>query len=290
MSPFATRCAVVAVVGPPNAGKSSLLNRLTGEHLAIVSRRPQSTRTRVTGIVTLDEAQLVFVDTPGLLDPKYHLHRAMQHEAQQGVEGADIVLFLVDGEREDAPGPEMLGLIGGSGRKPVVVASTKADLVEAASHIPRGIAVSSVSGDGIDRLLDALVGLAPLGPHHYPADDLSTRSMRFFAAEAVREAAFDILEEELPYAVHVEIDEFRETSSPVYIRATLHVERASQKQIVVGARGSMIRSVGQAARARIEPLVGGSVYLDLWVKVTPNWRRDPAALARFGFTIAPDSP
>lgn len=286
-----SRCAVVAVVGPPNAGKSTLLNRLAGQHLAIVSARPQSTRSRVTAIITEGDTQLVIVDTPGLMDPRYHLHRAMQSEAWEAVDGADVVLFLVDGTRPDAPGPDILRSLGPLPSHPMVVGISKADVnddeTKAALSLrfPQGVHFSARSEMGMPQLFEAIRSVAPIGPFHYPEDDLSTQPMRFFVAEALREVAFELLEEELPYAVHVEIDEFREGSRPLYIRATLHVERDSQKRILIGAKGAQIRSIGQAARARIETLVGEAVYLDLWVKVLHNWRRDMAALQRLGFTF-----
>ncbi len=285
-----TRCAVVALVGPPNAGKSTLLNHLAGQHLAIVSARPQSTRSRVNTVVTHDNLQLLIVDTPGLLDPKYHLHRAMQAEAREAVSGADIVLFLVDGAATHPQGPEILESLGVTIKAPLIVALSKADAPQpdgVRSFDPE-LRLSGKTGQGIPELLDRLRELALPGPFHYPVDDLSTQPLRFFVSEALREVLFEVLEEELPYAVHVEIDEFREEKQPVYIRATLHVERDSQKRIVIGSGGSQIREIGSKARGRIEALVGSAVYLDLWVKVVPNWRRDIGALQRFGFALPKD--
>jgi GTP-binding protein Era len=286
-----TRCGFVAVVGPPNAGKSTLLNRLVGQRLAIVSPRPQSTRQRVVGIITVGDAQLVVVDTPGLLDPKYHLQRAMKNEAVEVLGNADVVLFLVDGSRHDAPGPGILDDLGVSLDKPVIVAVNKGDQLDDArresllAQYPGASIISAAQGDGVDALVRRLAEAVPEGPFHYDPEDASTQSVRFFVTEAVREAAFEQLDEELPYAVHCEIDEFREDRTPVYIRATLYVERESQKRILIGHQGSRIREIGKATRAKVEPLVGGPVYLDLWIKVLPNWRRKVAALQRLGFTL-----
>lgn len=286
-----TRCGFVAVVGPPNAGKSTLLNRLVGQRLAIVSPRPQSTRQRVVGIITKDESQLIVVDTPGLLDPRYHLQRAMKNEALEVLGDADVVLFLVDGSRHDSPGPGMLAELGVSIDKPVIVAVNKGDQLDDARKAelleayPDAHIISAARGDGVDALVDRLAATVPEGPFHYDPDDASTQSVRFFVTEAVREAAFEQLEEELPYAVHCEIDEFREDRRPIYIRATLYVERESQKRILIGHNGSRIKEIGKATRAKVEPLVDGPVYLDLWIKVLPNWRRNVAALQRLGFTL-----
>jgi GTPase len=286
-----TRCGFVAVVGPPNAGKSTLLNRLVGQRLAIVSPRPQSTRQRVVGIITRDDAQMIFVDTPGLLDPKYHLQRAMKNEAVEVLGNADVVLFLVDGGRHDAPGPGILADLGVSLDKPMIVAINKGDQIdedrraELLATYPGASIISADLGDGVDGLVERIAGTVPEGPFHYDPEDASTQSVRFFVTEAVREAAFEQLEEELPYAVHCEIDEFREDRKPIYIRATIYVERDSQKRILIGHGGSRIREIGKASRAKVEHLVDGSVYLDLWVKVLPNWRRNVAALHRLGFTL-----
>ncbi|MCC6319590.1 MAG: GTPase Era [Gemmatimonadaceae bacterium] len=286
-----TRCAFVAVVGAPNAGKSTLFNRLIGQRFAIVSPRPQSSRQRVVGIHSTDDVQLIFTDTPGLLDPKYHLQRAMKREALEALEGADLVLFLVDGQRDDAPGPDTLANLGLSRRAPLIVAVNKLDELgedrrrQLQTTFPEAAFISAARGDGVAELLLSIQAAAPEGPFHFDPEDASTQPLRFFVAEAVREAAFEQLEEELPYAVHCEIEEFREDRTPVYIRATLSVERESQKRILIGHGGSRIREIGRAARGKVEPLVGGAVYLDLWVKVVPNWRRNVAALARLGFTL-----
>jgi GTP-binding protein Era len=309
-----TRCGIVAVVGPPNAGKSTLLNRLVGQHLAIVSPKPQSTRQRVVGIVTRDQEQLIFADTPGLLDPKYHLQRSMQHDAMEALRGADLVLLVIDASLPDPVVPDILGAAaradarGDSGhashrtattispapdRLPArtILALNKADLVPPETidallaRFPGAVPISATTGHGVDALLDRLAASLPEGPFLHDPEDASSQSVRFFVTEAIREVAFEQLEDELPYAVHCEIDEFREQQKPVYIRATLYVERESQKRIVIGEGGKRIREIGRAARDRVEQLVGASVYLDLWVKVLPNWRRNLATLRRLGFTL-----
>ncbi|HEY5218581.1 MAG TPA: KH domain-containing protein, partial [Gemmatimonadaceae bacterium] len=179
---------------------------------------------------------------------------------------------------------------------PVLTAINKIDVLgagaraELARRAPDAFLISAVTGDGLDTLLAACAKLLPESPLLYPEEDLSTQSLRFFAAELVRETALEQLEEELPYSIACEIEEFREQQVPVYIRAVLHVERDSQKRILIGAKGARARSIGQAARAKIETLVGQRVYLDLWVKVLPNWRKNAVALRRFGYRLPEESP
>jgi GTP-binding protein Era len=286
-----TRAGIVAVIGKPNVGKSTLLNRLVGQKLAITSAKPQSTRDRVTGILTMPGAQIVLVDTPGLLDPKYPLQYAMRAAAVQALEDADVVLYLVDAtEPELRPVEEVAGLEGRL-RAPVVMALNKVDLLSAAQRqelaerAPNALLISAATGEGISALVQRLVELLPHSPFLYPEDDVSTQNLRFFVAELIRETALEQLSDEVPYAIACQVEEFREERHPVYIRATIYVERESQKRIVIGQGGSRIREIGKAARAKIEELVGTDVYLDLWVKVLPNWRRDVKALQRLGYRV-----
>lgn len=287
-----TRCGIVTLAGAPNAGKSTLLNRIVGEHLAITSPKPQSTRARVVGLLTDAECQLVFLDTPGLLDPKDALHVAMRGAAHRALRDADVIVHLVDATRMPMETPDLWALAGWDGIRPstpVVVVANKVDLLDAsarsrvAAMAPAVHGVSAHTGDGMAALLDALRTAVPEGPFLYPADDVSTQHLRFFVSELVREAALEQLDDEVPHAVACAVEEFRESRTPVYIRAVLYVERDSQKRIVVGAAGERIREIGRRARPRIEALVGRQVYLDLWVKVLHNWRRDAHALRRLGY-------
>lgn len=289
------RSGIVTVAGRPNAGKSTLLNRLVGQKLAIISPKPQSTRDRVTGILTRGDAQLVILDTPGLLDPRYALHRAMRATALQSLRDADVVLHLVD---PAAPEGETLARAAQLQRPlaaPIICAISKADLLtpeeraRLTSRWPDAALISALSGEGIEPLLDRLVNHLPESPFLYDPEDASTQNLRFFAAELIRETALEQLSDEVPYAIACSIEEFREDRNPVYIRAVLFVERASQKRIVIGQSGSRIREIGRAARLKIEALIGGPVYLDLWVKVLENWRRDVNALRRLGFHVPEES-
>lgn len=295
-STAATRAGYVAIVGRPNAGKSTLLNRLVGEKLAITSAKPQSTRDRVVGILTTDAAQLVFLDTPGLLEPRYALHDAMRTAARDALRDADIVVHLLDGSGDLSDAD--LDLVGAAGlsapvRAPVLRVVNKLDAVSATdrarveTQLGDAMWISARDGLGVGALVERMTAALPESPFLYPADEISTQSVRYFVSELIRETALDALQDEVPYALACEVDEYREARRPVYIRATLYVERDSQRGILIGAKGVQLREIGRAARAKIEAFVGESVYLDLWVKVLKNWRRDPRALRRFGYHVLP---
>lgn len=279
-----TRCGTVVLAGLPNAGKSSLLNALVKEPLAIVSPKAQSTRAPVVGLLTRGEDQFIFTDPPGLLEPKYRLQEKMREAALRAVADAEVIAYLHPLPEYPAPPFQSVAGLDRPPAAPVVTVYTKCDLVPAAAR-PQGdvLAVSAVSGEGLEALLDRLAEHLPPGPFHYQPDELATQPMRFFAAEYVREAAFDLLEEELPYSIACEIDEFRENERPAYIRGVVYVERESQKGIVIGDKGRTIRAIGRAARERIEALMGVPVYLDLHVKVLENWRRKDPVLRRLGY-------
>ena len=285
------RAGIVTVVGKPNAGKSTLLNRIVGQKLSIVSAKPQSTRDRVVGILTEGDTQLVVHDTPGLLNPKYALQRAMRAAALEALRDADVIVYVHDAT-EGAP--ESLAAAAGLERPPkapVIVALNKADRISArdrerlAEQLPDAHFVSATTGLGVDGLVKEAGKRLPESPFLYPEDEISTQHLRFFVAELVRETALEQLGDEIPYSIACEIEEFREDKDPLYIRAVLHVERDSQKKILIGAKGQRIRSIGQTSRGKIEALVERKVYLDLWVKVLPNWRKSANALARFGYKL-----
>ena len=284
-----TRCGTVVLAGRPNVGKSTLLNALVGEHLAVVSPKPQSTRLPVVGLLTRGDSQFIFTDSPGLLEPEYALQHAMRANALRAIQDTEVIAYLHPLAEFPAPDLASVARLEQPPRAPIVTVYTKSDLVSSSPLLhqppPSSTAVvSALTGAGLDHLLDTLRSALPESPFHYDPDEMATQPMRFFAAEFVREAAFELLHEELPYSVAVEIDEFREAQEPVYIRAVIYVERASQKGIVIGAGGRTIRALGETARAKIEALTGSKVFLDLHVKIMPKWRRRAASLKRLGYT------
>ena len=280
------RCGQIALAGAPNVGKSSLLNRLVGEHLAIVSHKAQATRLPVVGIRTEGDTQFVFHDLPGLLDPGYLMQERMRGLALECIRRMDVVLHLHPVAEAPAPPFHQLASLPASMTAPVVSVYTKGDLVSPEQWPQlddQAVVVSANTGQGIDQLLRRVRDLLPERDFQFDPEDVGTQPLRFFVVEYLREAAFELLGDELPYAFTAEVEEFREAERPVYIRVTLFVERESQKGMVVGSGGRTIKALGAHARARLEGLMGQPVYLDCWVKVLPHWRKNPLALSRFGF-------
>ena len=286
----ASRAGVVAILGPPNAGKSTLMNRALGEKLAIVSRKPQTTRSRILGILSRPDGQIVFVDTPGLHASEKVLNKALNEQVAEAAQGCDVGLVLADLTRGWGPVQEQLRRGLADAGTPCIAVGTKCDL----PRVPGGRLASAGggaelpglgrTGENVASLLDAVLALLPESPPLYPEDELSDRPLRFLAAELVREAAFDVLSQELPYALAVEVEQFDETHEDlVRIRAHLIVERDSQKQIVIGRGGSVVKQIGSIARQGIEALLGRRVYLALWVKVEPRWSRKPGRIKSLGY-------
>jgi GTP-binding protein Era len=281
-----TRSGHIALAGAPNVGKSSLLNTLVGTHLAIVSSKAQATRLPVVGLRTEADVQFVFHDLPGLLEPAYLMQVRMRELALETLGKMDLILHLHPAP--DAPAPPFVRVAGLAAppSAPVLTVYTKSDLVTPARReelAGAGLVVSGSTGEGLERLLARIQDYLPEREFAYDPEDVGIQQLRFFVVEYLREAAFELLGDELPYSFNAEVEEFREAERPVYIRVTLFVERESQKGIVIGRGGRTIGAIGAHARARVEALLGAPVYLDSWVKVLPNWRRNPAALARFGF-------
>ena len=290
-----SRCGYIALVGAPNAGKSTLLNRLVGTKLSIVTPKIQTTRSRVLGIALRGTAQLVFVDTPGIFAPRRRLDRAMVAAAWAGVEDADLVIVLIDAARGLDEGSRAILDRLTEARRSFLVALNKIDLVKREALLPlteslrtvyrieRLFMISSTLGDGTDDLLDYLAAALPEGPWLFPEDQLTDLPQRMLAAEATREQIFLKLHQELPYATTVETEGWEERpDGSVKITQTIHVQRAGQKAIVLGKGGGQIKLIGQAARAEIERLFGRRVHLFLFVRVSENWAEDRAHYEAIG--------
>jgi GTP-binding protein Era len=276
----------IALAGAPNVGKSTLLNVLVGQHLAIVSPKAQATRLPVTGIRTDADTQYIFHDLPGLLDPGYLLQARMRELALVTAARMDLVLHLHPASEAPAPPFEQVAGLAKPLPVPTITVYTKGDLLPAA-RLPtlqnEAMVVSARSEESLARLLERVRHYLPEREFEYDPEDIGTQPLRFFVVEYLREAAFGLLQDELPYAFTAEVEEFREDERPMYIRVTLFVERESQKSIVIGRAGKTIKALGAHARARLEDLIGAPIYLDCWVKTLPNWRKSSGALARFGF-------
>ncbi len=298
--PTHTRAGYVALVGRPNAGKSTLLNRLVGEHLSIVTAKAQTTWQRVTGILTEGDAQLIFLDTPGLLEARDLLQRAMLGAALEALSEADVVLLVVDATAPpSAEDRERIGAALDDVRAPLLAALNKADAAPEDAREAwdawlrtesgaRTFTVSALTGEGTDELLAAVRDALPSGPFLYPEDEIASDPVRFFVAELVRETIFEQYHQEIPYSTFCVVEEFREQQDPVYIHVDIYVERKSQKAILVGKGGGAVRELGTSARAKIEHFLGRRVYLDLWVKPVESWRKSRTHLTRLGFRLPTD--
>jgi GTP-binding protein Era len=308
-SEWLDRSGYVIVVGKPNVGKSTLMNRFLGEKIAIVSPRPQTTRLRQLGIYTQERTQIVFVDTPGIHEPRHRLGEFMVSVAVEALRDADVILFVADVSAppddddqrvaeliREARGEPDPGL--GQTAIPVVMALNKIDRATPDallrySEAFRALlpdadwtALSAALGDGVDDLLRRITALLPPGPQYFPGDQLSDMAVRDIVAEIVREKVLLNLEQEVPHAVAVEVEEFTERNPTLtYIRVCIYVERDSQKGILIGRGGAMLKQIGSQARADIERFLGVKVFLEPWVKVLKNWRRDEALLQRLGYRI-----
>ena len=287
----------VSIIGAPNVGKSTLLNRLVGEKIAIISPKPQTTRNRILGVKTTSEYQTVFLDTPGIHRAKGNLNVTMVRTALATLSTVDLILFLVEAQSpDDQRNQKVLQALQGVETETLVVVN-KIDLapeksLEEITELFQGLhrfkghaCISALHGMGIDDLLIQIVALLPTGPAYYPRDTLTDLPERFFCAEIIREKIMHLTSEEIPYAVAVTIGSFKEDEqkSLIRIQADIHVERTSQKGIIIGKGGSMLREIGKQARLDMEQLLGTRVFLQLWVRIQKKWRKDPRALKEFGY-------
>ena len=288
------RSGYVAIVGKPNVGKSTLLNCMIGQKLSIVTRKPQTTRHRVIGVLTEPDYQAVFLDTPGIIDPRYGLHRSMMKAVKSATSEADVVLFLA-AATDTVPDTKSLERVSQDATSILVI--TKSDLTPAASSLPLAeaylkerefsavVPVSGKTGYQVDRLLTEVAGLLPVGPMYYPAEMISEHPERFFVSEIIREKILMLYSQEIPYAVQVNIADFVEATEKkkTHIYAEIVVERDSQKAVLIGKGGSALKKVGMRARRDIEEFLNEEVYLELFVKVRDDWRNTDRMLRDFGY-------
>lgn len=292
------RSGFVAVIGRPNVGKSTLMNRFVGQKVAIVSPKPQTTRSRILGILTRKEVQVIFVDTPGLHQPRHKLGQAMVAVATRAIPDADVVLLMVDVSVPPTDEDRMIArLVQEHTRTPVILVLNKMDLLpaEKVKHhteaywglVPyhhEWMMTVATQGVNLGKLLNIIISALPEGPRYYPGDQVTDQTERQIGAELIREQVLRYARQEVPHAVAVVVEEFKERENGVvYVAANIFVERESQKGIIIGRRGQMLRQIGLVARQEIERMVEGRVYLDLWVKVSKGWRRDERALRRLGY-------
>lgn len=298
-TPETFRTGYVAVVGRANVGKSTLVNRFLDHELSIVSPRPQTTRHRILGIKNRPDAQMLFLDTPGIHRSEALFNRSLVRAAERALADADVILWLVDATDVETPDDALIldAIRRQRPSVPVLLVLNKVDRVVKPRLLPviarwravhafaEIVPVSALRGDNVDRLEALLVRCLPVGRPLYPPEDLSDRPERFFIAESVREQVFALLRQELPYAVAVDVEAVRarEGKDLTDVEATIFVEKESQKGIVVGAGGAMLKRIGTAARPAVEELLGTRVFLKLQVKVAEGWRRDANALRRFGY-------
>ncbi len=289
------RCGYVALIGKPNTGKSTLMNALVGEKLSITAHRPQTTRHQILGIKTGDDYQCIFVDTPGLHDSgKKAIHRYMNRAATSMLDDVDLICVLIDLADFDRDDEKILQRV--SGYRNLLIVLNKTDQVGREAALPvmqkiaqlgpdfESIPVSALTGDNLERLMELILQRLPPGLPQFPDDQLTDKSMRFISAEIIREKLFRVLKQELPYSITVNIDHYIEEEDITRISATIWVERKSQKSIVIGKNGSLLKKIGTLARSDIERLIGVRVYLQLWVKLRVDWADDEQSLASFGYS------
>ncbi len=287
----------VSLVGRPNVGKSTLLNFILGEKVAIVSPKPQTTRNRILGVYTSSKGQIVFLDTPGIHQPMHRLNEYMVEVALATLKEVDIITLIIDGSRgitqEDRLALERVFSLEKA--KPVIGVLNKIDIMkpqeiekslkelEEQGPFTRVLALSALTGEGVDTLLDTLFSLLPIGPYYYPPDMITDQPEEFWIAEIIREKIFLFTHQEIPYSTAVVVEDLKEKKDILVVEAIIYVERPSQKGIIIGQKGQMLKKIGEAAREELERFLGTKVYLNLWVKVKEKWRKKEGALRELGY-------
>ena len=285
----------VTVIGRPNVGKSTLVNKIIGQKIAITSDKPQTTRNRISCIWTGDDAQIIFLDTPGIHKPKFKLGEYMLKAAEDTLREVDAIFFVIDATEKFGGGEKYILERLNSTTTPVILVVNKVDLIEREKILPiiaeysarrdfaAVVPISAAEGTNVDALLDEAKKFLPEGEQYYPADMVTDQPERLIVAELIREKILHATEDEVPHSIAVDIDEFTERDNgAIFIRATIYVERDSQKGILIGKGGAMLKSIGKQARPEIEMLLGTKIFLDLWVKVKRDWRNSVGALKNFG--------
>jgi GTPase len=287
------KAGYVSIVGRPNVGKSSLMNKMVGENLSIITAKAQTTRHRIMGMLNGDNYQIVYSDTPGILEPKYSLHEAMMSFVKVSLEDADVILLVV--ELDEKYEPELFDRFNRL-TTPIILVINKIDKAKGSqvldkvtywnehlTNVTKTVTVSALTGDNITQLFDIILEMMPIHPAFFPKDEFTNRPERFFAAEIVREKIFLNYDEEIPYSAEVAISEFKEDEKIIKIRAEIYVERDSQKGIIIGKAGSMLKKVGMEARIDLETFFSKKVFLETHVKVADNWRKQKNKLKQFGY-------
>ncbi len=293
----AFRSGFVAVTGRPNVGKSTLINTILGEELCIVTPKAHTTRNRITAIHTMPGCQMILVDTPGIHESESLFNQAMVAAARQTIEDSDVILMITEAATRVPDEDAAIARLPVIGPRPVVLAVNKVDsvprrdvpkIVKLFSELrsfDRVIPISALDGSGVDKLIELLCRLLPTGPPLFPEDDVSDLPVRFFVAEMIREQVMIHTSEEIPYKTAVLVEEFKERGRLTVIKADVHVERDSQKRILIGRQGRMIKNIGTAARLKIQEFLGTQVHLELFVKVSKRWTRDERKLKELGYSI-----
>lgn len=289
----AHKAGFVSIIGKPNVGKSTLMNQLVGEKLSIITSKAQTTRHRIMGIISGEDFQIVYSDTPGILNPQYELHRTMMKFVSTSLEDADLILFVADPYEKYNDEPFINAVV--HAQVPVVLLINKLDLMDGRLlqetteywkniiNPKEVIAVSAMEGTNVDQLLDKVLDYMPEHPAFYPKEEMTDRPERFFVAEIIREKIFNNYKREVPYSCEVTVQEFKETEEIIRIRVVIYVERTSQRAILLGHKGERIKKVGIQARKDIETFFGKQVYLEQHISVEPDWRKNAGKLGRFGY-------
>lgn len=296
---MAYKSGFVAIIGRPNVGKSTLLNKILGQKVVITSEKPQTTRKRIKGILTTDKGQIIFVDTPGINKPMYKFHEFLMEEAKLAVPDADVIIFLVDGSEKAGPGDKWIVQNLLEAKKDVIIAvnkvdtikdiDTRDDIIKSYTDLFEGkkmplLKVSAKTGRNIDDLVKNIYRKLPKGPKYYPEDELTDQNMRAVVEEVIREKILRKTHQEIPHSVAVVVDTYKETKTMDSIQATIFVERDSQKGMIIGNKGAMLKQIGSDVRKEMEEMLNKKVFIELFVKVEKDWRKKDKALKEFGYS------